>query len=330
MDEFLSVSSTQLVHEDLQTTLTAKYKIKRLGFPAQYLKWHRQRPPHGSIHILHPQVATAILTKTGILSANPKPTPLPPKAAFTFAPDNKPLEQHQAFLYRQTIGDLCYLADSRRPYVHISVSMLSLVIHKPAKEHKNQLQWLLRYLSGTNGHGILFNAGPRSASTSLCTYSDSDFANDHDPKSRSAVVHMLHGGLISWTSARETVVADSTCAAEYLAATAATQQVHWLRRPLGETCTPETQPTPLFVDTKAAIFVAQNLAPTKRRKCIDVKHHLIHNHIQRGTVNIQQIPSNEDLPEYFTKPLGPQRTQYLLKNLSIVAPKPLLANPGTV
>ena len=136
MDDFLSVASTQLMYDDLHTTLTAKYKIKRLGFPAQYLKWHIPRLPHGSIHISQPQVATAILTKTGMLSANPKGAPLPPKAAFTLAHDNTPLEQHQAFLCRQTIGDLRYLVDSTRPDIHPAVSMLASVMHKPAKEHK--------------------------------------------------------------------------------------------------------------------------------------------------------------------------------------------------
>ena len=188
MDDFLSVGSTQSIHDDLHTTFTAKYKIKGLDFPAQYLKWHIQRLPHGSRHISQPQIATAILTRPGMLSANPKRTPLPPKAAFTLANDNKPLEQHQAFLYSQTIGDLRYLADSTGPDIHPAVSMLASVMHKPAKQHKNHLHWLLRYLSGTKDHEILFKAGPRSACPSLCTYSDSDFANDDDRKSRSGVV----------------------------------------------------------------------------------------------------------------------------------------------
>ena len=193
--------------------------------------------------------------------------------------------------------------------------MLGSVMHKSAKEHKNHLHWLLPYLSGTKDYGILFKAAPRTAYPSLCTYSDSDFVNNHDCKSRYGVVHMFHGASIIWTSARQTVVADSTCEAEYLAATAATQQVHWLRRLLSETHTPETEPTPIFVNNKAAILVAQISAPTKRRTFIGVTHHFIYNHIQRGTVNIQHIPSNENLADYFTKPLGPQHTKDLLRNL---------------
>ena len=34
MDDFLSVASTQSMQDNLHATLTAKYKIERLGFPA--------------------------------------------------------------------------------------------------------------------------------------------------------------------------------------------------------------------------------------------------------------------------------------------------------
>ena len=61
---------------------------------------------------------------------------------------------------------------------------------------------------------------------------------------------------VSWTLARQSVVADSTCEAEHLAAITATQQTRRLRRLLFEAHMPESQPTALFVEYKAKILVA--------------------------------------------------------------------------
>ena len=305
MDELRSAASFQTLLDEIHAVLTAKYKIKRLGFPEKYLKRHVKRLHNGAIHISQPTVARTILTKTGMLSSNAKRTPLPPKAAFTYTQEDPLLDQQQSFLFRQTIGDLCYLADSTKPDIHPAVSMLASVMHKLARTHKNHLRWLLRYVRGTEQHGILFKANTPNARPSLRTYSDSDCANDHARCSRTGIVHMFHDAPISWNSARQSVVADSTCEAQYLAATAATQQAHWLCRLLVDAHTPENQPTPLLVDNNATILVAQNSAPTKRRKFIDIRHHLIRNHIQRGPVKIQHIPSEDNIADYFTKPLGP-------------------------
>lgn len=63
MDEVLSVASITELQDELYATLTAKYKIKRLGFPTKYLKWHMKRLKDGTIHISQLTVAGTILKK---------------------------------------------------------------------------------------------------------------------------------------------------------------------------------------------------------------------------------------------------------------------------
>lgn len=178
-------------------TPPSKYKMKRLGFPEKFLTWHMQRSKDGSIHISRPTVARKILTKTGMLSCEPKHKAFYPKAALTLTPNDPNIDQLQSFLFHQTIGDLRYPTDSTRPDIHPAFSMLAYVMHKPARSHKNHFCWLLCYLSGTKSHGILFKSACEKASDDFCTYTQSDFANDKQRRSRTGIAHMFQGALVS-------------------------------------------------------------------------------------------------------------------------------------
>ena len=62
-------------------------------------------------------------------------------------------------------------------------------------------------------------------------YSDSDLAGDvNDRKSTSGLIFFLAGGPIAWQSAKQKVVALSSCEAEYIAAAGAACEGVWLAR----------------------------------------------------------------------------------------------------
>jgi len=60
---------------------------------------------------------------------------------------------------------------------------------------------------------------------------DVDWARDLDQRrSTSGYVFNLFGGVVSWMSKKQSVVALSTTEAEYMAATHARKQAFWLQR----------------------------------------------------------------------------------------------------
>ena len=56
-------------------------------------------------------------------------------------------------------------------------------------------------------------------------YVDASFDTDpNDSKSQIGYIFLLNGGAVSWCSSKQSVVAGSTCEAEYIAASEATNE----------------------------------------------------------------------------------------------------------
>ena len=59
---------------------------------------------------------------------------------------------------------------------------------------------------------------------------DASFATDpDDSKSQTGYVFLLNGGAVSWCSSKKSVVAGSTCEAEYVAALEAAHEGVWMK-----------------------------------------------------------------------------------------------------
>ena len=80
------------------------------------------------------------------------------------------------------------------------------------------------------------------------------FAGDVDTRrSTTGYVFKISGGPVSWQSRMQTSVALSSMEAEYMAASAATQEMMWLNRLLHQLGFRTPRPTVLYKDNKAAI-----------------------------------------------------------------------------
>ena len=59
----------------------------------------------------------------------------------------------------------------------------------------------------------------------------------------------------------------------------------------------------MHFDNTAAVQMAKSMGATKRRKCIDVRYHYLHEIVQEGIMKIERIPTTEPYHDIFTKPL---------------------------
>jgi recombinational DNA repair protein RecR len=83
-------------------------------------------------------------------------------------------------------------------------------------------------------------------------------------------------------------------------------QLLWMRQTLQDVGY-NLSKVPLLYDNKSAIRLADNLIEHSRTKHIDIRHHFLRDHQQRGNIDICHISTDHQLADIFTKPLDERR-----------------------
>jgi len=78
----------------------------------------------------------------------------------------------------------------------------------------------------------------------------------------------------------------------------------YLRRLLDDLLCPQDTPTVIRVDNQAAIAMSKNPINHKRTKHIDVRYHVVRGFIEEGVIKCVWVPTDENLADFLTKPLG--------------------------
>ncbi|GJW94296.1 hypothetical protein Tco_0173968, partial [Tanacetum coccineum] len=140
--------------------------------------------------------------------------------------DGKEVDVH---LYRSMIGSLMYLTSSR-PDIMFVVCACARYQVNPKVSHLHAVKRIFRYLKGQPKLGLWY---PKDSPFDLVAYTDSDYARASlDRKSTIGGCQFLGCRLISWQCKKQTVVANSTIEAEYVAASSCCGQVLWIQNQL--------------------------------------------------------------------------------------------------
>lgn len=173
---------------------------------------------------------------------------------------------------------------------------------------------VLRYLQGSKDYGILYDA---ESTENLIDYSDSDYGGDiADRKSTTGMVFTLLGGAISWASSKQKTVSTATVVAEYIALATTVKEAIWLKQLLSELST-TTGPITIRVDSQRALDLATNARFSPKTKHIDIRHHFIRDHIQKGDVVLEYTRTTNMTADILTKPLAKPLFEQLRSQLGI-------------
>jgi hypothetical protein len=112
--------------------------------------------------------------------------------------------------------------------------------------------------------------------------------------------------LVSWSSKKQTSVALSTAEAEYVAAGQCCAQLLWMRQTLRDFGY-NLSKVPLLYNNESAIRLADNPIEHSRTKHIDIRHHFLRDHQQKGDIDVYHISTMNQLADIFTKPLDEKR-----------------------
>jgi hypothetical protein len=74
----------------------------------------------------------------------------------------------------------------------------------------------------------------------------------------------------------------------------------------------------LLCDNESAVKIATNHVQHKRTKHIDIRHHLLRDHVSKGDIVMEGVRINDQLVDIFTKPLDETRFCKLRSELNVI------------
>jgi len=217
--------------------------------------------------------------------------------------------------YKSIVGCLRYLTCTR-PDILYGDGLINRYMEKPRSSYLKTTKWILRFVKGTASYGLFYSS---LQNLEITGYSDSDWAGSlEDRKSTIGFVFFMGETALTWTSKKQSIVALSTCEAEYIAAASCVCHAIWLRKLMEDLQQKQSKATRIFVDNKSAIALAKNPVHHERSKYIDTRFHFIREHIKEGDVELLHVKTHEQIADIFTKPLKTDVFCYLQKKLGIM------------
>ncbi|XP_043694160.1 uncharacterized mitochondrial protein AtMg00810-like [Telopea speciosissima] len=216
--------------------------------------------------------------------------------------------------YRSMVGALQYVTLTLSD-VAFSINRAYQYMHAPTKNHWQVVKRILLYLKSTSSHGLLLE---RSPSRRLQTVSDADWAGDgSDRKSTGGFAIFLGPNLISWKLRKQCTVACSSTEPEYKALADASVELIWLESLFKELGLPLPSPPVLWCDNIGATYLSANPMFHARTKHVEVDCHFVCDRVAKKQLQVQFIPTHDQLADTFTKALSTARFDFLRDKLKI-------------
>jgi hypothetical protein len=207
-------------------------------------------------------------------------------------------------LFQEKVGNILYLASQSRPDLLYSTTQLSRRSNKATSRDMAAVDRLLRFIASTPTLGITFCTHGKSAS--LHAYVDASYDCYSDSKSHTGV--SLHLGQSSGAflslSKKQTITADSSTAAEFVATHTACQKILWAQNVLTELGFFDSVPTVLYQDNQSTIRMILHRGNSGRTKHIALRYHMIRECVHNNQITIEYLPTSRMVADTLTKPLG--------------------------
>ena len=145
---------------------------------------------------------------------------------------------------------------------------------------------------------VLADTNPRFTKVA---YSDASFAVGLTKQSITGFVVMINGVPILWGSLKQTIVVDSTCSAEYVAASVCCKQVMQAENMvqfLDFTC---PRPYTMYTDSQACLKIATTASKMGMVRHLEIRYHLVRCIVLSGNIKLFYCITEEMLADLFTK-----------------------------
>ncbi|GJW26484.1 hypothetical protein Tco_0040295 [Tanacetum coccineum] len=191
-------------------------------------------------------------------------------------------EDVDVHLYRSMIGSLMYLTASRPD--------IMFVVYACARDSPFDLE----------------------------AFSDSDYAGASlDRKSTTGGCQFLGKRLISWQCKKQTIVANSTTEAEYVAAANCCGQVLWIQNQMLDYGF-NFMNTKIYIDNESTICIVKNPVFHSKTKHIEIRHHFIRDSYEKKLIQVIKIHTDQNVADLLTKAFDVSRFNFLVASIGLL------------
>ncbi|GKB52716.1 putative ribonuclease H-like domain-containing protein [Tanacetum coccineum] len=121
-----------------------------------------------------------------------------------------------------------------------------------------------------------------------------------DRKSTTGGCQFLRRRLISWQCKKQTIVANSTTEAEYVAAANCCGQVLWIQNQMLDYGF-NFMNTKIYIDNESTICIVKNLVFHSKTKNIEIRHHFIRDSYEKKLIQVIKIHTDHNVADLLTK-----------------------------
>jgi hypothetical protein len=279
VDDFAIASTDHQLIDELKDVLRLKkYQLTESDNLENFLGIHIQQEGD-NLYLSQPGHIDKMIKEANI-SHITKPVNIPMQPGFNDAEQDDSPKLPSNSQYPTLLGMLIYVLRTR-PDIAYAVNRLATRSSIATEKDLLALQQVIAYLRTTRHLELVYNSScprQRQTVTRLQAWSDAAYLTDRDSRSHSGVCFSLGdmSGAFHSPSNKQTMVTLSSTETELHWACEATKDITYFRAILAELGFPQITPTPLYVDNKSLITLAQQFSGDHKR----CKHFLarIHYH----------------------------------------------------
>ena len=314
VDDTIICGPTQTQVEHVVAVMGTLFNVEDQGDIKDYLGVRLTKLDDKRMMLAQPHLIQSIIKDLGFPPrTNAAPTPALINQPLQPDPDGELF--NEPWSYRSVIGKLNFLEKSTRPDLAYAVHQCARYTADPRASHGKAVKRIVRYLMGTADKGIIMSPQQHSFNC----WADADYAGNWNrhyamediatARSRSGYMITYAACLLIWASRLQTEIALSTTEAEYISLSTALREIISLMdlcKELHEKMSTQMKYKPTihctaFEDNSGAFELATVPKMRPRTKHINNKYHHFRSHVDRKIIQIQQVKTEEQLADFFTK-----------------------------
>jgi hypothetical protein len=221
--------------------------------------------------------------------------------------------EHGIVIYRHAAGKELVPASSRAPVPLVADVVMNDEIGAPILDGGNELAHrslcLARSAANDSAYTVEDVDGldlprvslPTNPNYSLVAFGDASFAVGTLNQSVTGYVIFLNGVPLLWGSLKQTIVVDSSCSAEFVAASVACKQLIHTENMLGFLGFTYPKPYRMYTDSMACLHIATNPARLGNVRHLQIRYHLVRCYVTLGDVQMLYSITEDMIADLLTK-----------------------------